>query len=207
MPAVDVDRTKNEPQRMGADRPPDWPTPDKGGAKESWPPLSPSQQRLVERNMGLAYKLAGQYQERIPGLSDDISGAALTGLCEAAQTWVEARGVPFSAYARNRIIGSIKDLLVAEFKAGMVGASIPPIHEPLRDGPTPAPRERSGEDRTARFEELIAPLTNAQQDVCRAIFAAGLSQRETAKLRGTPKTHVAETLAAALKTLRTVKAG
>lgn len=215
MPSVDVDRVKNEPQRSGADRPGDWPRPEKGATKINRPPLNAEQQRLVERNMGLAYKLARHFGKEMPGLTPDIESSALIGLCEAAQTWKEVRGVPFGAYARCRIIGTIKDFLMVERKGGITDVSAAPEHEPIHEHPDLVARERAAESEedveqkydTAGFESMIADLSDEQREVCRSIFVDGLSQRDTARLRGTSKTKVFKTIAAAVRTIREAKAG
>ena len=60
----------------------------------------------------LALALAAPHARRWPYLADDLRGAALLGLVEAAATY---RGgpVPFAAFARRRILGAIRDVLRA----------------------------------------------------------------------------------------------
>jgi len=51
-------------------------------------------------------------------IADDIEGAALLGLCEAAANYDFGKGVPFHAYVRKRVLWAIHDLLKRQFPYG-----------------------------------------------------------------------------------------
>lgn len=57
--------------------------------------------------------LLGRFRKRLPRHVDldQLHGAALRGLARAAILWNPARGVPFVAYARTRMLGAIRDEL------------------------------------------------------------------------------------------------
>jgi RNA polymerase sigma factor for flagellar operon FliA len=61
---------------------------------------------------GIARRLAGRVPKSVE--IDDLVAAGMLGLIEAADRWDESRGIPFEAYSRRRIQGSILDALRAE---------------------------------------------------------------------------------------------
>lgn len=86
-------------------------------------PLTSAERTMVERNLGLAYKLANAMWARNPQQldRDDVSGAAIRGLIKAAQRWDPTReqirpedllnGKAFAGFARVKINGAIMDYL------------------------------------------------------------------------------------------------
>ena len=66
---------------------------------------------LAEQNVPLAKYLAGLWVERWQINSvderEEMTADALLGLVQAARVWRSDQGVPFSAFARRRIVGAI----------------------------------------------------------------------------------------------------
>lgn len=71
---------------------------------------TPERTRLIVDNLPLVGYLVSELWSRATHLSrDDLASAASLGLVLAADSYDEARGVPFGAYARRRITGAIAD--------------------------------------------------------------------------------------------------
>lgn len=70
-----------------------------------------ARERLFMRHVGLARMLARRHGLKGRDLAsrEDTDQHALTGLLEAIDRFDPHRGVPFSAFARQRIIGAIRD--------------------------------------------------------------------------------------------------
>jgi RNA polymerase sigma factor for flagellar operon FliA len=68
---------------------------------------------LVLANLPLVGHCVGELIGRLPGHvdRDDLAGAGVEGLLQAARSWREETGVPFTAHARTRIRGAIVDEL------------------------------------------------------------------------------------------------
>ena len=75
--------------------------------------MNTEQQRLVEKYMPLAKKLAGERKKGLPRYIDyeDLESAAYMGLVEAASRYDKTLGVAFSTFAYRRIFGAICDWL------------------------------------------------------------------------------------------------
>ncbi|HKC61252.1 MAG TPA: sigma-70 family RNA polymerase sigma factor [Myxococcales bacterium] len=71
---------------------------------------------LIRAHTGLARNLALRLAGRVPASVDldDLIGAGLLGLIDAADRFDASRAIPFEAYARTRIQGAILDALRAE---------------------------------------------------------------------------------------------
>jgi len=174
--------------------------------------MSQAQRELTAKNLKLAYKLAGPYTERAPHEREDLESAALLGLCEAAAAWDRSKGVPFSAFARRRILGALNGALRGAIRRGVSGPGEAPRVVPLDQAgePTaargPAAGGKAEEDKPGRdverFEERIKPLARLQRDVCRKIFHDGLSYRETGAAIGFSYGFVARTRRQAIEALR-----
>jgi RNA polymerase sigma factor (sigma-70 family) len=80
-------------------------------------PLTPEQQALVERNIGLAYKLANQYRRELgPADYDDLCSSCLMALTFAARRFDASRDVKFSTYATHVIFTKgVSDFFQREF--------------------------------------------------------------------------------------------
>jgi RNA polymerase sigma factor for flagellar operon FliA len=68
---------------------------------------------LVLANLPLVGHCVGEVMSRVPAHvdRDDLAGAGVEGLLQAARSWRPETGVPFSAHARTRIRGAVIDEL------------------------------------------------------------------------------------------------
>jgi RNA polymerase sigma factor FliA len=71
--------------------------------------------QLVTGNIPLVGYIVNEFASRLPAHvdRDDLAGAGMIGLVQAAQAYDDSRGVPFARYASVRIRGSIVDELRA----------------------------------------------------------------------------------------------
>jgi RNA polymerase sigma factor FliA len=71
---------------------------------------------LIRAHTGLARNLALRLAGRVPSCVDldDLIGAGVLGLIDAADRFDPSRAIPFEAYARTRVQGAILDALRAE---------------------------------------------------------------------------------------------
>lgn len=69
--------------------------------------------RLIAAHIGMAQRIARKVGRRTPDWisEDDLVGAALIGLSEAAERYDSTRGEPFVAFAETRIRGAVFDEL------------------------------------------------------------------------------------------------
>ncbi|MCU1373109.1 MAG: polymerase sigma factor for flagellar operon [Actinomycetia bacterium] len=81
---------------------------------------SKDQEQLIRDNLPLVSWGVGEIAARIPRFvpRDDLESAAMFGLYQAARTYDPARGVPFAAFARQRIRGALLDELRSRDWAG-----------------------------------------------------------------------------------------
>jgi len=72
-----------------------------------------SRDSLVVDNIALVRSLAQRLSQRLPSqvTVDDLTGAGMLGLIEAAGRYKPSLGVPFQAFARRRIQGAMLDAL------------------------------------------------------------------------------------------------
>jgi len=79
------------------------------------PPLSSREQRdqLVLEHLSLVRMLAGRLSRRLPSHVDgtELVGVGVMGLVDAAGRYEPSTGVPFDAFARQRIHGAMLDAL------------------------------------------------------------------------------------------------
>ncbi|MGJ7441893.1 sigma-70 family RNA polymerase sigma factor [Aquipuribacter sp. MA13-6] len=70
---------------------------------------------LVVANLPLVGHCVGEVMSRVPSHvdRDDLAGAGVEGLLQAARSWRPDTGVPFTAHARTRVRGAIVDELRA----------------------------------------------------------------------------------------------
>lgn len=182
---------RNEPRRTDLDRKCDPRTPR--------PPLDEAAKQLVGRHLGLANKLAGLYQRRVPGLREDLAQDALMGLCEAATTWDPDDGAPFPMFARIRILGALKDAIRSEARGGLKGGKELPNRYQI--GVDLAAPEDVADDGDC-FDRLTAPLTDRQRAVCTALFVCGLTRAEAAERVGVKPKDVPEYVKRSVKAIR-----
>jgi RNA polymerase sigma factor (sigma-70 family) len=74
-------------------------------------PLTAEQQQLVNDNLALARHVARPFRLRWRQQADDITSAAVLGLCEAAASFDPSRGLKFVTFAHRRIRGAVIDHL------------------------------------------------------------------------------------------------
>lgn len=79
--------------------------------------LTSEGQQLVERNIGLAFAIAGSFGRRCRYLRQDYFGAALLALTLAADSF-DGQRTDFSYWATRRIVGACKDLTRQELPLG-----------------------------------------------------------------------------------------
>ena len=79
-----------------------------------------AQEQLIREHLPLVSWGVGEIAARIPRFvpRDDLESAAMFGLYQAARTYDPARGVPFAAFARQRIRGALLDELRSRDWAG-----------------------------------------------------------------------------------------
>jgi RNA polymerase sigma factor (sigma-70 family) len=155
----------------------------------------------VSDNFGLAIALAGPWQEAHPELVDEIESAATAGLYKAARRYQWTRGVKFSHYARRRILGSIKDAIIAAAPRGYRqsaarAAQAPRIYPAGDDAagafvdrrPGPETAEEAEAERVAsneRFELRIAELADPRERVyLRLVYGESVEPAEAAAVLG-----------------------
>ncbi|WP_380163600.1 sigma-70 family RNA polymerase sigma factor [Jannaschia sp. R86511] len=88
------------------------------GARDTTPSHSPTDvdvDALVVANLPLVGHCVGEVMSRVPSHvdRDDLAGAGVEGLLQAARSWRPETGVPFTAHARTRVRGAIVDELRA----------------------------------------------------------------------------------------------
>jgi RNA polymerase sigma factor for flagellar operon FliA len=68
---------------------------------------------LIVEHVALVTQIAQRLSARLPPQVDidDLVASGHVGLCDAAAAFDAARGVPFGAYARRRIVGAMLDYL------------------------------------------------------------------------------------------------
>lgn len=79
-----------------------------------------AQEALIREHLPLVSWGVGEIASRIPRFvpRDDLESAAMFGLYQAARTYDSSRGVPFPAFARQRIRGALLDELRSRDWAG-----------------------------------------------------------------------------------------
>src|SRR4051794_26832869 len=79
-----------------------------------------AQEQLIREHLPLVSWGVGEIAARIPRFvpRDDLESAAMYGLYQAARTPAPAGGVPFAAFARQRIRGALLDELRSRDWAG-----------------------------------------------------------------------------------------
>ncbi len=138
----------------------------------SYAAMTPSQRDLAARpdSLRLARGIAGRRARLAPWLADDIRGAALLGLAEAAARYDPAVG-PFPPFAARRIYGAIADLLRAERPKGHRAAGGGPATGALAaHPPDPADPPEAAVDFADYLHGVTAPLPADQRTAVRAHF-------------------------------------
>jgi RNA polymerase sigma factor for flagellar operon FliA len=88
--------------------------------KSSEASVNAEQEQLIREHLPLVSWGVGEIASRVPRFvpRDDLESAAMYGLYQAARTYDSSRGVPFAAFARQRIRGALLDELRSRDWAG-----------------------------------------------------------------------------------------
>jgi RNA polymerase sigma factor (sigma-70 family) len=166
-------------------------------------PLTDAGQRLVTRHMPLARTLARPFRMARPWLYDELTSAADLALVESAALYETSSRVKFSAFARPRILGAIKDELARY--------STPDMHQDTfpRDALEGADRRGFGpNDRPEpvgaalqaleETEHLIGGFPERFRPLVRLLFVDGLSLKLAARQLGITESGATKRLKAAI---------
>ena len=129
----------------------------------------------VHEHLGLVKSIAGRVATRVPSSVsvDELIGAGVEGLADAAQRYRPEKGVPFPAYASLRVKGAMLDFVRHQ---DWSPRSVRSRSRRLRDGEA-ALEQRLG--RSPRDEELAEfldiPLQEVREDQTQALAARTLS--------------------------------
>jgi RNA polymerase sigma factor for flagellar operon FliA len=85
----------------------------KGYANANVALRNPERDQLIADHIDMARRIAGRVGRRVPDWirEDDLVGAAMIGLTEAADRFDASQGLPFVAFAERRIRGAVLDEL------------------------------------------------------------------------------------------------
>ena len=141
-------------------------------------------QKLVEDNMGLVYHIVNRYYPTFIN-NEDVIQSGMLGLCQAADTFDESKGVAFSSYACKCISTEI----IKEFERmrkhnGVMSLDAGRFSSDDEDAKTVADFV-IGEDDVDYFDctEFYNQLTDADKEIV-DLRRFGLSGVEIAKIRG-----------------------
>jgi RNA polymerase sigma factor (sigma-70 family) len=155
--------------------------------------LTTERQELAERYLPFANSLARRYGEKFPHLAEELAGEAQLALCQASESFDEARGVRFATFAAWRINGALCDELRRQTPKGYRHApDDAPSIETLDqvDVIDPAPPAEEAVERLDLVDDVLAELPERHEVICRLAFMAGLSQARVAEAVGASKTAV-----------------
>ena len=158
----------------------------------------------------LARAISGKASRRTGVDHDDLHGAALVGLCQAAQRFDPARKVPFAAYASTRIKGAVLDALRQTRPRGYrrCQSSWPYVVglEPwMNDAQAPAalhvehPASRMD---AARDVAVLLRILSPQLRAVLVARLAGLTQKQTGRLLAVGGVRASQLESEAIATLR-----
>lgn len=126
--------------------------------------------RLISEHLDVARRIALRVARRVPDwlTADDLIGAGMVGLAEAATRYDASRGEPFIAFAEKRIRGAVLDELRrgdimprrVRHKAREVGETIRALEQKL--GRAPTDEEVAGEldVDVEEYRENLSQLTH-----------------------------------------------
>ena len=158
-----------------------------------------SQDKLIEAHMPLAKSIATAAFRRLPNHPfKDILGAAHLGLVDAARRFKPGMKVPFEAYARTRISGSIIDAHRALHRVGYVN-EFPPEPAIEADAYT---QDLEQDQLRGAFKPLLKLLNQFELEVIRLRYAQDMTIREIADALGTSEGTVSATHRRVLDMLR-----
>jgi RNA polymerase sigma factor (sigma-70 family) len=167
---------------------------------QSRAPLTKAQQDLAVRYLPLAQSLARRFKVAWVFEADEFESAANLALVEAAQAYDAARNVPFATYARQRILGELRDvqrtLVLAGWHSRMEEAPdllpmVPDVEEygrVLLSEPDPPVHEEL--DSQDQVENLMQRLPRKHAAACREIYLGGRNQAQTGVVLGLSQARV-----------------
>ena len=171
--------------------------------------------RLIEQYVPLAQAIARGMRVASGALmdADDVRSAASLGLIDAVDRFDPSRGVPFEAYAAQRIRGSVIDEVrrigdrrrAEDAAAAMRTVPLETVAKAgwdVRDEgePLDAPFER--EDLRARIESALASLPTRQREVLVRYYAEALTLREAGRRMGVSEARACQLHGKAIQNLR-----
>jgi RNA polymerase sigma factor (sigma-70 family) len=140
--------------------------------------LTDEQQALVVRHVPLAKKLARPFVRARRGHGDDLVGAALLALCQAAGRFDPAVGTSLGQFCATRIRGALIDECERIDRAGFKGrvpkgVTVEPLcdHDVIETGPPAAEDLVMLRD---QVEVALARLDERYRRTLRLVFLAGL---------------------------------
>ena len=182
--------------------------PDTGGRKMN---TKAEMQKLVLKNMGLAYRIAWEYHGR--GIEqEELQSAALYGLVKAAHGFDRSRGVPFPAYASAVMRNAVR----IEFRKAGKDQRCVSMEEKIRgsteDGNIGVWADRSAcrENGFERVEEKdfipslfsASELTGKEQKAVWMVVCRGMTQKEAGEQIGLSQSHVSRRIRSGIKKIR-----
>lgn len=168
---------------------------------------------LVLPNIGWARKFARRF---VGGLTprEDLEQVAMVGLVRAARDFDPERGVPFQAFAAQRICGELAheirdhEQLIRIPRNLRYGRGVRAVRFEVPTDPDMSPIVERMPDGRAAFDErvvvfdLVESLPAVKRYIFRLRFYEGLTQREIGARLGRSQTYVSIIERAALRELR-----
>jgi RNA polymerase sigma factor (sigma-70 family) len=173
-------------------------------------PLTREQQELVTENLGLVRFLAFKARKGKPKnvLLEDLIGAGMIGLCEAASRFDPARGLKFATLATVRVAGAIQDEIRRAYgrlsdKKGQAKAAahLTTVSYDLQPVADERPMQET-ENRTL-INQILARVSERDRVLVALFFA---SDTNVAKVLGKSRFRAAQLKAQLLNKLRRVAA-
>ena len=146
--------------------------------------LTPTQSDLAARYVPMARWLARVKGRRRAGWARrraDLVGTAFVALCTSARDYRKPSPIPFTSFARWRIIGEV----------GKVLADDPPMSPP-DDNDRPDPHDNlAGFEAIDAAEALLRKLPSIHAQVLRLVVLDGLTQTEAGRQLGLSQNEIA----------------
>jgi RNA polymerase sigma factor (sigma-70 family) len=163
-------------------------------------PLTDDQRDLTVNYLPMARNLAQRLHTTWPFHREELESTAYMALVEAAQRFDPSRGVGFSAYARHRIRGALRDFQRLIYSGGSRSAAvrgrgfqrINPLDEQHGVVLGIEPDEPVGTriEAVEAVEHWLKRLPRAHAAACRLIYIHGKSQDEAASEVGCSKSYL-----------------
>jgi RNA polymerase sigma factor (sigma-70 family) len=171
----------------------------------------PSSEELFDRFERFCYGIAGKYSSKTPQLADDLRGAAVVGLLEAAERfdWAASDSYyGFPSYARLCIKAECRDLLAS------CGYATSGSRRQLGQGTlhssasldvldlVPADVDDDGFGLDEVVDGVVAQLSPQQREAFELAYEMGLSDTEAADVLGVSRQAFAQRRVAVIEKLR-----